>query len=112
MITVSMWIYGKPSWDIEIEYLSSIDSDIIRIQAEKIHTRLNKIADNIDILQEKGFTLIETSGAIYALDYYIPSELDAIDLDELRQKMKKWGVKLDVVNIEVHDDQGDLRIVK
>ena len=70
MIELNLWLYGKPSWDMEIEGKTSLNPELLRIHGTALKTHLERAADIIEKLQEKGWKLAETYGAVYSLTFY------------------------------------------
>ncbi|MEK6947882.1 MAG: hypothetical protein AABX19_01425 [Nanoarchaeota archaeon] len=70
MIILSIWLYGKPSWDIPIEGKSFLDPRIIREHNEYLYSHLNSICSIIEKLNSNGWNFSEVYGEFYAIVFY------------------------------------------
>ena len=57
MIILSIWLYGKPSWDIPIEGKNFLDPKMIKEHNEYLYSHLNCITDIIEKLNSNGSDL-------------------------------------------------------
>jgi len=100
MISLSIYLYGKPNWELPIEGINHLDPIIIREHGKELQARLNHIADVVEKLQLEGWQLSECYGAIYNLDFY----KEEITLKQARQELKDLGIDLRSIYLEELDE--------
>ncbi|HLC85914.1 MAG TPA: hypothetical protein VJG30_01350 [Candidatus Nanoarchaeia archaeon] len=95
MISLSIWLYGKPNWDIPIEGSKFIDPCVLLEHAGYLYKHLCEIAILVNKLQSNGWELFETYGAVYSLDFY-----KNISLEEAEEELFFLKIQMKEVNIE------------
>ena len=98
MIEIQLWLYGKPSWDLEIEGKKYIDPELIRNHASFLKTHLEKTAELLEKLQKAGWKVAESYGTIYALTLY-----KRTTKTKAQKELELLGIK-DEVAIEQTED--------
>lgn len=95
MISLSIWLYGKPNWDIPIEGRKFVDPCVLLEHAGYLYEHLCEIAIFINRLQSNGWQLFESYGAVYSLDFYKNMSLAEAEeeLVFLRIPMKKVSLE-------------------
>ena len=88
MIELNLWLYGKPSWDMEIEGKKELDPALLRSHASFMKKHLESTAEIIEKLQQAGWKLAASYGAVYTLTFYkrtskfqVERELATFDID-------------------------------
>ena len=95
MIEAQLWLYGKPSWDLEIEGKKHIEPAILKSHGAFLKDHLEKTADLLEKLQNAGWKVVESYGAIYAITLY-----KKINMFNAKEELKKLGISLEEVNLE------------
>ena len=57
MIEVSVYLFGKPSWEMEIEGKDKIDPQILRDEGDELKERLYRAAEIVEALQNSGWQI-------------------------------------------------------
>lgn len=96
MIEIRVWLYGKPSWDMPIEGINSITSNVLRERAEELQSHLLSVADLLEKLNNQGW---KVSGDIYTLTFFKDKE---ISKEEIINILKEISINKE--NIEVTDN--------
>ena len=96
MAKLSIWLYGKPSWDLEIEGKNKLNPKIFRIKGDYLKEHLYEVADTLKKLQSVGWNLVERYGALYSLELY----RNNLTKEEARKELKKLKINLNLVNTE------------
>ncbi len=94
MIELSIFLYGKPSWDLEIEGKNNIDPKIFRDHATYLKEHLESVTDTLEKLQSNGW---EVSGALYSLMAYkstVKTKKDA------KKELKMLSIDPESIDIE------------
>ena len=97
MINVSIWLYGKPAWDMAIEGEEDIDSEILKQQGNFLRDYLNAVADAVEKLQSANWAC---SGGLYTLEFY----KEKISKKEARKEIKDLGIDRNLVHIEEYEE--------
>jgi len=107
IIEISLHLYGKPSWDLDIEGKSYIDPLIFKKHADHMRDHLYFIGEVLEKLQENNWKVAESYGAIYALSVY----KEGVDTKEDAEKeLIKIGIdpeEIDIMELEDEDDDDD-----
>jgi len=74
MINISVWLYGKPAWDLNIEGSGDIDSAMLRERADELCNHLHVVADLKDNIRVKEDAVKELNN--------LGIDPDNIDLEE------------------------------
>ena len=70
MIEINLWLYGKPSWNMEIEGKNFIEPALLKNHGVALKDHLERTAELLHILQKSGWKIAESYGAIYELTLY------------------------------------------
>ena len=93
MINISIWLYGKPSWDLPIEGKKEIDPKILKLHGEHLKKHLFNVAEILKKLKSKGWNCY---GTLYTLDFSKEKTTKA----EAKKELKELKIDLKLVNIE------------
>jgi len=66
---VSIHLFLKPSWEMDIEDIDYIDPEILRRKGDELRERLHAAAEIVDKLQSDGWPRISEHAAIYDLEF-------------------------------------------
>lgn len=86
MLEVEVDLYGKPSWEMDIEDKEEFDVEIFLNMGDELKERLYEVADIIDKLQKRGFKCNKSYGSLYSLTFYPPEDLEfdsVLDLENV-----------------------------
>ena len=100
MINVSLSLYGKPSWDMDIEGKTYINPKIIRKQGDFLKEHLHEIAERLEKLQAAGWRIAEGYGAIYSLELY-----KEITKEAAKKELKSLNINPKQVDMEEYQDE-------
>ena len=67
MIHLSIWLYGKPEWDLFTEEDGFINGDLFRGQADYLKEHLYRVADVVEKLKKNGW---DCEGTLYTLELF------------------------------------------
>lgn len=84
MIEIQLWLYGKPSWDMPIEGVTSITPNMLRKRAKELYKHLLAVADLFEKLSKEGWNV---SGSIYSLTFYKDKTVTKKDVLTLLKKV-------------------------
>ena len=89
---ISIWLYGKPNWDMDIDNKHWLDPDVFKEHADLLRSHLYRVAFILQRLQQTGWIIIPNQGSGYALTLTkevesLESELNylGIDMTEIYQ---------------------------
>ena len=99
MIELNIWLYGKPSWDIEIEGKKFLDPLVLKEHAFLMKEHLERAAEILSLLQNSGWKLAESYGAIYSLTLY-----KNLNKKYAEQELQKFGISLSEIALEQVED--------
>jgi len=100
MINLSIWLYGKPEWDLDLED-DNMNTEIIKEHGDYLKEHMYRVAKIVEILKLSGWSC---SMALYALEFYnekIKSEKEA------KIELKKLGINPKEINIIEFEDEED-----
>jgi hypothetical protein len=100
LVTISVFLFGKPAWEIDRLEGSPVDLqllDEIASCGEALGSRLTRASEIGRKLVEKGW---EGVGLLYDIDFY-----KEIPLKEAEEELKALGIEPDEVSIR--EDNGD-----
>ncbi len=97
MINISLYLYGKPEWDLPTDD-GSIDGDLLKAHGNKLKEHLHKVADIVEKLKKNGW---DYSLALYSLELY----KEDITKQEVKKELKKLGISLKAINIMDFEDE-------
>ena len=100
MINIDIGLYGKPSWDMDIEGKDYIEPKMIRKQGEFLKEHLHKVADMLEKLQSAGWIVAEGYGAIYSLQLY--KETTKV---EAKKELKRLKINPKDIHIEEYAEE-------
>jgi hypothetical protein len=66
---VSIHLFLKPSWEMDIEGVDYIDPEILRRKGDELRERLHAAAKIVDKLQSDGWRMVSGHAAIYDLEF-------------------------------------------
>jgi len=103
LVTVAIFLFGKPAWEIERLEGSTVTPELLGEVAacgEELSRRLSRAAQVGKRLLDAGW---EGLGLVYGIDFY-----KAITLKETQEELKDIGVNPDEVSIkQVDGPEGD-----
>ena len=104
LVTVSVFLFGKPAWEIDRLEGSPIDLELldeISSCGQELSRRLARVAELGKKLVERGW---EGVGLLYDIDFYKP-----VSLKEAEEEFKALGIEPDEVSIreEFEDAEGE-----
>jgi len=104
LVTVSVFLFGKPAWEIDRLEGSSIDLELLSAIAscgQQLSTRLTRAAELGRRLIERGW---EGYGLLYDIEFY-----KSVTLEDAEEELKALGIESDEVNIreKAEDSEGD-----
>jgi len=67
MMELSLWLYGKPNWDLDLEEKTYIKPETLEEHGHFMKHHLERTAHILNQLQQAGWTILPTRGSIYAL---------------------------------------------
>ncbi len=104
LVTVSIFLFGKPAWEIERLEGSPIDFELLSAIAscgQQLSRRLARAAELGKRLVERGW---EGYGLLYDIEFY-----KSVTLRDAEEELKALGIEPDEVSIrEETDDSGGL----
>lgn len=102
MVQISLFLFGKPSWEMEVEN-GRATPEMLRAKAVELKSRLERAAEIFEKLISNGWDLEELYGAVYSLEFY-----KRISKEEARTELLELGIGLDEVGIvELEHDEYD-----
>ena len=101
MVTLSIWLYGKPSWDLDIEGKEALEPNLFREHGDYMKEHLYKVADILEKLRNGGWNLSECCGALYTLEL----ELFGLNKKEARKELVKLGIDPGYVALEEYEEE-------
>jgi len=96
---VSVWLFGKPSMEMEIEG-GKATPKMLREKGAELKERLERAAEILEKLDANGWELAEAYGAVYSLDFYKP-----ISVEEAKKELKSLGISLDEVHVRELEEE-------
>lgn len=99
MIEIHLWLYGKPSWDLEIEGKKHIDPGLLKAHVSFLKAHLDKTAELLEKLQKAGWLVAESYGAIYSLTLY-----KRTTKIKAQKELIQLGIKQEEVTLEQAED--------
>src|SRR5579863_9053504 len=94
LVTVSVFLFGKPAWEIEGLEGSPVDLELlgaISLCGQELHRRLTRAAELGKKLVVKGW---EGCGLLYEVEFY-----KAVTLKDAEEELKALGIEPDEVSI-------------
>jgi len=92
---VSIHLFLKPSWEMDIEGVDYIDPKILRRKGDELRERLHAAAEVVDKLQSNGWLMMSGSGVIYDLEFVWEG-----DRKSAEKRLIELGIAPDDVGIE------------
>lgn len=102
MIEIRIGLYGKPSWDMELEGKDYLDPNILRNQGITLKEHLHEVASIVEKLQSNDWQYVECYGAIYDVVF-----CKDISRDDAKKELKQLKIGLTSVNLEEFNDEGE-----
>ncbi len=97
MINLSIWLYGKPEWDMDLG--DKIDPNIFIEQGNYLKEHLHNVANIVKKLNSTGWNCY---GTLYTLEF---SNENIKTKKEAKQELKKLGITDNVGLIEIDDEE-------
>jgi len=98
MISLSLWIYGKPEWELDLD--EDIDPNLFRIHGEELKQRLNIIANMTEKLQASGWS---GTGELYTIDFS-----KNLTFKEAEKELRKLGFDPSSFDLMELEDEEEL----
>ncbi|HIH25488.1 hypothetical protein J4476_00075 [Candidatus Woesearchaeota archaeon] len=98
MINISVWLYGKPAWDLNIEGSGDIDSAMLRERADELCNHLHVVADLVDKLVSNGWYC---HGTLYSLEF---SKDNIRVKEDAVKELNNLGIDPDNIDLEEYED--------
>ena len=92
---LSIWLYGKPNWDLPIEGKKKFDPLIFRKHAVYMKNHMDKVAYSVRKLQYNKWSAMETYGAIYSIDLFKDTTIE-----QAKKEIKVLNIPKNIINIE------------
>lgn len=92
---VSIHLFLKPSWEMDIEGVDYIAPGVLRRKGDELRKRLHAAAEIVDKLQSDGWSMIPGHGA--------PCDLEFVwggDRESARKRLIELGIEPDEVGVE------------
>ncbi len=102
LVTVSVFLFGKPAWEIDGLEGSPVDMELLNEVAsrgQELSRRLARAAELGRKLVERGW---EGVGLLYDIDFY-----KSISLRDAEEELKALGIEPDEVTIREEDEDDD-----
>ena len=95
MTEISIWLYGKPEW--EINNLDEITGEQLKEHGKELMKRLSHIGDIVTKLEKNDWS---RSAGLYDLFFY-----KDISVDKAKEELTNLGI--DVEKIDLRDNEND-----
>ena len=92
---VSIHLFLKPSWEMDIEDIDYIDPEILRRKGDELRERLHAAAEIVDKLQSDGWPRISEHAAIYDLEFVWGGGSESAE-----RRLVELGIDPDEVSVE------------
>ncbi|MBC8263917.1 MAG: hypothetical protein H8E47_07310 [Anaerolineales bacterium] len=92
---VSIHLFLKPSWEMDIEDIDYIDPEILRQKGDELRERLHAAAEIVGKLQSDGWPRVSGQAAIYDLEFIWGG-----DSKSAKERLVELGIDPDEVSIE------------
>jgi hypothetical protein len=102
LVTVSVFLFGKPAWEIEGLEGSPVDLELLSAIAscgQELNRRLTRVAELGRKLVVKGW---EGYGLLYDVEFY-----KAVSLKDAEEEMKALGIEPDEVSIREENEDSE-----
>ena len=96
MITISVWLHGKPNWALPLEGKDIINPYYLKNYGDELRNHLYDVSKIVYKLQINGWRLLKSFGSLYNLDYV----KEDISKEEVICELKNIGVNINKVAIE------------
>jgi len=93
--SVSIHLFLKPSWEMDIEGIDYINPEILRRKGDELRERLHAVAGIVDKLQSDGWPRVSGHAAIYDLEFVWGG-----DRESARKRLIELGIEPDEVGVE------------
>lgn len=92
---VSIHLFLKPSWEMDIEDIDYIDPKILRRKGNELRKRLHAAAAIVDKLQSDGWPRVSEYAISYDLEFIWEG-----DSESAKERLVELGIDPDEVGIE------------
>jgi len=102
LVTVSVFLFGKPAWEIDGLEGSPVDLELLDAIAscgQELGRRLTRVADLGKRLVERGW---EGYGLLYDVEFY-----KSVTLRDAEEELKAMGIEPDEVAIREEGEESD-----
>jgi hypothetical protein len=102
LVTVSVFLFGKPAWEIDGLEGSPVDLELLEAIAscgQQLSRRLARAAELGKRLVERGW---EGYGLLYDVEFY-----KSVTLRDAEEELKALGIEPDEVSIRKEDEESD-----
>lgn len=89
MTEISIYIHGKPDW--ELENLSEITGNQLKEYGKELMERMNTIGDIVNKLDNNGWS---KNGCLYDLNFY-----KEISIDDAKKELTELGIDIERMNL-------------
>lgn len=102
LVTVSVFLFGKPAWEIDRLEGSPVDFELLEAIAscgQELRVRLARAAELGRRLVERGW---EGYGLLYDVEFY-----KSLTLKDAEEELKALGIEPDEVSIREENEESD-----
>lgn len=102
LVTVSVFLFGKPAWEIDRLEGSPVDFELLEAIAscgQELRVRLARVAELGRRLVERGW---EGYGLLYDVEFY-----KSLTLKDAEEELKALGIEPDEVSIREENEESD-----
>lgn len=96
MIEASVYLFGKPCWEMDIEGLRRINPKVLRRKGDELRERLRRVAGIVSKLQRSGWELWGAYGDLYGLDFF---NRNVQSIVEAKSELARLGVDQELVDV-------------
>ena len=99
MINLSIHLYGKPSWDMNIEGEEDIDPQMLKEHGEFLRHHLYNVAEVMEKLKLNGW---ECYGMLYDIEF---NHKKVTNESQAKKELKKLGIDPDFFSFFEYEDE-------
>jgi hypothetical protein len=102
LVTVSIFLFGKPAWEVDGLEGSPVDLQLLRAIAScgpELNRRLTRVAELGKKLVERGW---EGYGLLYEIEFY-----KEVTLSDAEEELRALGIEPDEVSVREEEEDSD-----